>query len=263
MSMTIIYTVAAVFAVSLISLIGIFFLFLKDKALKDFSFALMSLAVGAMLGGAFLHILPEVFDELPENTVSFAVLFGIFSFFLLEKVLHWHHSHDAHSIEENSELCESCNERLPKTVKPLGKMVIFSDALHNILDGALIASAFILSPSAGFAATLAVLLHEIPQEIADFGVLLHAGYSKTKAMLFNFLSALTAFLGAGLVFVAQNFVESAMPVFSAFAAGSFLYIAMSDLIPELHKKQKGLGLFVQIIIVALGVFLMWLLKLFE
>ncbi len=263
MSITIIYTVAAVFAVSLVSLVGIFFLFLKDKTLKEFSFTLMSLAVGAMLGGALLHILPEVFEELPENTVSFAVLLGIFSFFLLEKVLHWHHSHDTHSIEEDSDLCASCNEKLSQNVKPLGKMIIFSDALHNILDGALIASAFLLSPGAGFAATIAVLLHEIPQEIADFGVLLHSGYSKTKAMLFNFLSALSAFLGAGLVFVAQSFAEAAMPVFSAFAAGSFLYIAMSDLIPELHKKQSTMEIVKQIIIIVIGISLMWVLKFFE
>ncbi len=258
---TFIYIFASILLVSLVSLVGIFFLFLKDRTLKEVSFIFISLAVGALLGGAFLHILPEIYREIPENRVSFAVLLGIFSFFMLEKVLHWHHDHNAHSIE--NERCATCNEGLPSKPKPLGKMIIFSDALHNILDGALIASAFMLNPSAGFAATAAVLLHEVPQEIADFGVLLHAGFSKLKAMLFNFLSALTAFLGAGIVIFAQEFADKSMPLFSAFAAGSFLYIAMSDLIPELHKKKHGSELALQFFVITLGVLLMWLLKLFE
>ena len=260
-TITMFYIFASILVVSLVSLVGIFFLFLKDETLKELSFTFISLAVGALLGGAFLHILPEVYKEAPENKVSFAILLGIFSFFLLEKVLHWHHSHSAHAIE--NERCASCNESLPDKPKPLGKMVIFSDALHNILDGALIASAFALSPNAGLAATLAVLLHEVPQEIADFGVLLHAGFSKLRAMLFNFLSALTAFLGAAMVIFAQEFTSKSMPLFSAFAAGSFLYIAMSDLIPELHKKQRCSELALQILVISLGIFLMWLLKVLE
>ncbi len=261
MTITIFYIFASILIVSLVSLVGIFFLFLKDETLKELSFTFISLAVGALLGGAFLHILPEVYKEVPGNQVSFAILLGIFSFFMLEKVLHWHHDHNAHSIE--NERCATCNESLPNKPRPLGKMVIFSDALHNILDGALIASAFILSPAAGLAATAAVLLHEVPQEIADFGVLLHAGFSKLKAMIFNFLSALTAFLGAGIVIFAQEFADKSMPLFSAFAAGSFLYIAMSDLIPELHKKKRGSELVLQFSVILLGVLFMWILKLFE
>ncbi len=258
MTITIFYIFASVLLISLVSAIGIFFLFLREKTLQTTTSALLALAVGALLGGAVLHLLPEVFESKHTETAAEFVLLGIFSFFILEKVLHWHHNHKAHSIQD--EKCVTCGQNLESEVKPLGKMVIFSDMLHNALDGAVVAGAFMINPMSGIAATIAVLLHEIPQEIADFGVLLHAGYSKGKAILFNFASSLTAFLGAALVIFAKDFVDKSIVLFSAFAAGSLLYIAMSDLIPELHQKHKSKELFVQFTMIALGITIMFALK---
>ncbi len=261
MTITVFYIFASILAVSLVSVVGIFFLFLKDRILREFNIALLGLAVGALLGGALLHLIPELFEEGPSTSNSLFILLGIFAFFFLEKFMHWHHSHSTHAIEDRS--CKSCQKELPEKPKPLGTMVIYSDALHNMLDGVLISSAFLLSTEAGLATTLAVLLHEIPQEIADFGVLLHAGYSKLKAILYNFLSALSAFLGAFLVLFAQSWTESVLPLLSAFAAGSLLYIAMSDLIPELHEHKKIKDAALQFGMIAVGVFIMLALKFLE
>ena len=255
------YIFASILLVSLVSLVGIFFLFMKENSLKELNFVLIGLSVGALLGGAFFHIIPEVYSKHTSATTSFAILFGIFAFFFLEKILHWHHSHSLHPIENNE--CKSCGEKLPSKTSPIGPMIIVSDGLHNMLDGVLIASSFILSTEAGIATTIAVLLHEIPQEIGDFGVLLHSGYSKAKAMFLNFLSALTAFLGAILVFAANEFLDKYMFIFTAFAAGSLLYIAMADLIPELHKKNKATDVFGQFAMIILGMGLMYSLTLIE
>ncbi len=257
---TIILTFVSVLLVSLVSLVGIFLLFLKKRTLEELNFLLVSLAVGSLLGGAFFHLLPDVFRNENANIAAF-VLLGIFAFFALEKILHWHHSHEAHAIKENEEkiICENCNENIETKgdKKHLGSMVIFSDALHNFLDGALIAISFLTSPAAGVATTISVFLHEIPQEVGDFGVLLHSGFSKGKAMLYNFLSALTALLGASLVFVNKSISDSAMPYLTAFAAGSLLYIAMADLVPELHKQEKSKFILLQFVFIFIGIILMY------
>ena len=249
------YIFASVLAVSAISIIGIFFIFLKTNRLKDITFTLVGVSVGSLLGGAFFHLLPEIFTAGSNSNleVSSAILLGIFTFFTLEKIIHWRHTHKIHSLNEAS--CEGCDE----SQAHIGYMILFSDALHNILDGALIAIAFMVSIPAGIATTIAVMLHEIPQEIADFGVLLHAGLSKVKALMYNFLSAITAFWGAGLVLVYNDIIDKYINIFTAFAAGSLMYIAMADLVPELHKKNKGVYIFTQILSVSVGIFIMFML----
>ncbi len=260
MTITAVYIFASIFVVSLVSLVGVFFLFLKESILKEFTKLLIGLSVGALLGGASFHLLPEIFRS--ENPIiSASLLFGIFAFFFLEKLLHWHHDHSVHSLQKEN--CPACNKIANEHKKPLGKMVVFSDALHNALDGALIASAFLVNPTAGLATTLAVLLHELPQEIADFGVLLHSGFSKTKAMALNFISALSAFLGAGFVILFKDLSNVSIPYFTAFAAGSLLYIAMADLIPELHKHRKPKDVFTQFCMVSTGVLIMFAITLLE
>ncbi len=261
MSIIIFYILSSVLLVSAISLLGIFFIFIKDRLLKEITFLLISLAVGALLGGATLHLLPDIFSKESNDSLAIALLFGVFSFFTLEKFLHWHHEHSVHAIK-NTE-CTSCGKQLNTHPEPLGHMVLFSDALHNLLDGALIAAAFFVSPSAGVATTIAMLLHEIPQEIADFGILLHAGFTKTRALLFNFISALTAFIGAIMVIFAKEWSERTIPYFTAFAAGSLLYIAMADLIPELHKQKSKLHLLKQMLMILFGILLMLALKMLE
>lgn len=232
-------SVLAVLAVSCISLVGLFSLSFKEGLLRKFLFLLVSLAVGALLGDAFIHLLPEAFAEAGATATSMFVLAGILSFLMLEKFLHWHHSHGENTSEEHGR------------VHPLGRLVIVSDSVHNFVDGIAIGAAFLISPEIGIATTIAIALHEIPQEIGDFGLLLHAGYSRAKALVFNFLSALTAFAGIGVAFWMADTSEVLIPLVAAFAAGNFIYIALADLVPELHKTQgakRGIAQFVVILV---------------
>jgi len=249
MSEIALYTLLSVFAVSAISLIGIFFISLNASKLKRFLLFFVGIAIGALLGDALIHLLPEAGREIgPENAALWALV-GIFIFFVLEKVLHWHHHHGIHQGETLEE-CEDCDDK----VKPFGVLTIVSDGLHNVIDGVIIAAGFLISIEVGIATTIAVALHEIPQEIGDFGVLLHAGFSKTQALIANFASGLSALIGAGLVLFIGTSVEGAVPILSAVAAGSFIYIAMADLIPELHEHEQTP--FMQVAAIAIGVAIM-------
>ena len=214
----------SVLAISLVSLIGLFGLSLKERLLKSSLFALVSLAVGALLGDAFIHLIPEAFEEgTSALSVSLAVIGGVLAFFVIEKVLHWHHHQGIEDVEH--------------ATRPVGKLILVSDSFHNFIDGIIIGASYLVSPEVGVATTIAVILHEIPQEIGDFGVLIHAGYSRAKALWFNFLSALFAIAGAILVFVVGNAVEGIVALMVPIAAGGFIYIALSDLIPELHNQE--------------------------
>lgn len=233
-------------AVSLVSLLGIVSLQIKKEFLQKVTFVLVSFAVGALLGDAFIHLIPEAFEELGLGSgASLLVLAGILLFFLLEKVIRWHHCHDF-----------DCHDHK----KPVAYMNLVGDGVHNLLDGMIIASSYALGFEVGLATTIAVLFHEIPQEMGDFGVLIHGGFSISKALLFNLISALVAFIGAILVIVigqqSHEFHLYLLPI----AAGGFLYIASSDLIPELHKQKSTL---VQVVFILLGITVMYLLTLVE
>ncbi len=243
------YTFASVLGVSLISLVGVLLLSFREDLLRRYVFIFISLAVGALLGDAFIHLIPEAFEEA-ENPmiVSILIIGGIFSFFVLEKFLHWHH----HG-EDMDEL----------DIHPVGKLILFSDGVHNFLDGIIIAASFMVSVPVGIATTIAVILHEIPQEVGDFAVLLHSGYTKRRALCLNFLSALTALLGAIVFFVIGDMAESLAAYFLPIAAGGFIYIAVADLIPELHKTKKIRHSVAQLGAVGLGVFAMIALTFFE
>ncbi len=236
-----IHALLSVFFVSLASLVGIFTLSLKEDVLRKYVFLLVSLAVGALLGDAFIHLIPEAFEGGNPLQVSLLIITGIVSFFVLEKFLHWHHHED------------DTNEY---TVHPVGKLVLFSDGVHNFIDGVLIGVSFMVSIPVGIATTVAIILHEIPQEIGDFAVLLHAGYTRKKALWLNFLSALTAVFGTLLAFVfgenSVGFIDSILPI----AAGGFIYIAVADLIPELHKTKEVKHSVSQLFALILGVVLM-------
>lgn len=245
----ILYSLVSVIIVSLISLVGVFTLSLKDAVLKKYVFVFVSLAVGALLGDAFLHLIGESFETLGDPLlISGLVLSGILVFFILEKFLHWHHH--GRDVEE---CCKTHH---------LGKMILVSDGLHNMIDGLIIGASYMVSIPAGIATTIAVMLHEIPQEIGDFAVLLHAGYSRKRALWLNFLSALTAVAGLALAIILGSFIDIFTNYFLPFAAGGFIYIAMSDLVPELHKEAHSWQYnFVQIGMVMLGIGLMALLLL--
>jgi len=207
---------------------------------------LVSLSVGALLGGAFLHLLPELLEEGILKELFIFVLGGILLFFVLEKFVFWHHCHHA----EHEHLCFTY-------------MNLVGDAVHNLLDGILLAGAFLIDINTGFATTIAVLLHEVPQEIGDFGVLLKGGFSKKKALFANFLTALTAFIGAGLALLFNSLIVGIIPILVAVAAGGFIYIAGTDLIPELHKNPKISESVLQLLFILIGIGLMFALTLIE
>ena len=230
---TTIYTLASVGIVSVISLVGVFALSLQEAFLRRILFFLVSLSAGALFGDALIYLIPESFEStLSPEYSSFYILAGIIVFFVFEKLLRWRHIHGA----EGEDLKEGIDP-LHAHKKPVGTLVLVSDGIHNFIDGIIIGASYFVSIEVGIATTIAIILHEIPQEIGDFAILLHAGWSKGKALLVNFLSALSAFLGAALVIVIGAAAEQFIPAAVAFAAGSFLYIAGSDLIPELHKTS--------------------------
>ncbi len=236
------YTLSSVILVSLISFIGVFSLSIKEELLRKYIFIFISIAVGALLGDAFIHIIPEAFQvSLNPILTGTLIIAGLFFFFILEKFLHWHHHED--DTDENH-------------THPMGKLILFSDGIHNFMDGIIIGASFLVSPAIGIATTLAVILHEIPQEIGDFAVLLHSGYTKTRALWLNFLSALASVLGAIVVLMVGQAAEMALTWFLPMAAGGFIYIAVADLIPELRKTKEAKHSALQIAAVILGVLMM-------
>lgn len=239
---TYIYALLGVIVISLVSLVGVFFLSVKEEIMRRYLSLFVSLAVGALLGDAFIHLIPEAFENsINSLATSLLIVLGIIIFFIMEKFMHWHHHED-----DTSE----------HTIHPVGKLVLFSDGVHNFIDGAIVGISFLVSIPLGFATTLAVMLHEIPQEMGDFAVLLHAGYSRKRALWLNFLSALTAILGVFFAFwlgsSGENFISWVIPL----AAGGFIYIAVADLIPELHKTKKIKYSFLQLCALIVGVILM-------
>ena len=251
--MAIIYTLISVLIISLISIIVVLPVFFKKKISDSFLLMLMSLSVGALLGGVFLHLLPEASSEGGFTfALAINVLLGFLVFFILEKLIHHHH---------HEQCIKNPNQAGHGHAYHLAPLNLIGDSVHNLLDGLVIAGAYMVSVPLGIATTLSVIFHEIPQEIADFGVLLYSGYSKMKALLFNFLSAATAILGAILGLVLASKINGFTNFIIPFAAGTFLYIAGSNLVPELHKHCKIKDMFVHLFFIVLGIGIMVLLGL--
>ncbi|MEM2995413.1 MAG: ZIP family metal transporter [Candidatus Bathyarchaeia archaeon] len=232
----------SVTTVSLMSLTGIIFIGLKEELFKRVLMVLVGFSSGTLLGSAFLDLLPESTAEM-ENEAFYYVLFGIVVFFALEKFLYWRHCHE-----------EEC---------PIHMFVylnIVGDGIHNFIDGMVIAATYLVGGyHLGFATTLAVIFHEIPQEIGDYGVLIYGGLSKRKALSYNFVSAVTAVLGAIATYLLKQ-VQNIEALLVPFAAGGFIYIAATDLIPELHKKTRASASIIQLFTILLGIGLMACLK---
>jgi len=237
------YTLASVFLVSIVSLIGIVTVFFGEKKLNNVLRLFVSFSVGALLGDAFIHLIPEAFDR-GGVSVSFSILAGIITFFILERLIQWHHCHEVG--------CEEHGHALPY-------VILTGDGLHNFIDGIIIGASYLVSIPVGVATTLAVIFHEIPQEIGDFGTLLYGGFSKAKALLWNFLSALTSVAGAVMVLLVSSQFESVTKILVPFAAGGFIYIATADMIPELHKHRahKFSETFIQVFFFVLGIAIMY------
>jgi len=242
------YSIISVVAVSLISLVGILALLLRSD-IKNITFLLVSFAVGGLFGDAFIHLLPESFGEMDNNlAVALYVLLGIMIFFVLEKVLRWRHDHA--SVSE-------------KHIHPVVTMNLVGDAVHNMIDGMVIGASYLVSIPLGLTTTLAIVLHEIPQEMGDFGILIYGGLSVKKALMFNFLSALTAIIGTVLSLVIGPHVQGYTTALIPITAGGFIYIAGTDLLPELHRDVKISRSLLQFALVVLGIGIMAVLVLFE
>jgi len=223
MSPLILSLISAV-GIALLSIIGIITLAFKEKVVNKILLWFVSFSAGALLGGAFFHLLPEAIEKYGEPINIFKyTLVGLCLFFVLERVLRWHHCHK-HGCEVHS--------------RHLGQMNLIGDAFHNLIDGIIIFSAFSVSTVLGGTVLLSIALHEIPQEIGDFGVLLYAGYKKSKALLLNLISATTVIMGVLLGYFLINHIENLNNFLLPLAAGGFIYIATSDLIPELHREKE-------------------------
>ncbi|MDD5433322.1 MAG: ZIP family metal transporter [Candidatus Pacebacteria bacterium] len=248
------YILLSTFLVSLISFVGALSLFFKDKLLNKILLVLVALSAGALIGGAFLHLLPEAIETAGIKNILKVFIFtllGFCLFYILEEFIKWHHHHS---------MCHTGEDYCDKGIKPFSYLILFSDGLHNFLDGLIIAGSFVVSPVSGLATTLAVALHEIPQELGDFGVLIYGGFKKGKALLFNFLSAFLAVLGGLVGFFLAEKIGNKIVYLLPFAAGNFIYIACSDLIPEIKKDfplKKAFGYFCVFI---LGILLMLFMK---
>jgi zinc and cadmium transporter len=247
------YTLLSVLLVSLVSLVGLFALSQDPGRLRRLQLYLVSLAAGSLLGGAVLHLLPEAVDRLGTGMpFSLYLLAGFFGFFLLEKLLWFHHHGTAHAGEEAG----AGAEKGRRAAHPVVAMILLGDGVHNFLDGMVIAAAYLVHPGVGLVTTLAVVLHEVPQEIGDFGILVHGGLSVRRAVFLNFLSATTSILGAVLTLWIGSRVEGLQGPLITITAASFIYIAAADLIPELHRTREPRQSLMQVLMIGLGLGLM-------
>ncbi len=231
----------AVVAISVLSFAGALTLSLGPARLRGVLPALVAMAVGALLGDVFLHLLPEAVEHAGGFTPALSgwVLAGLLGFFLIESVMHWHH----HG--------EDLGDHAAGHVHPIAWMNLLGDLLHNVIDGMLVAGAWLVSTELGLAVTVAVALHEIPQEFGDFGVLLHAGMTPRRALALNFLCALGAVLGAVIVLLLGHGFDVEHQIVPL-AAGGFLYVACADLVPELRRRSTGRHLWITVLAVAAG-----------
>ena len=226
---------------SAISLIGVFFLSIRRSILTRFMSSLVSFAAGALMAAAFLELLPEALEMADNNVLVLSyALVGVLVFFVIEQFLLWSHCHHGK--------CE---------VHSFSYLILLGNSVHNFVYGVIIAASFLVSIPAGITTSLAIIFHEIPQEVGDFSVLLFGGLSRKRALVYNFLSALTAFAGAILAYYFRDVVALSNQYLLAFAAGGFIYIASADLLPELHKERVPVRSLAQFMSLLVGVLLIW------
>jgi len=226
--------------ISFISFVGLLVLVFKEKLLNKILLGLVALSAGALIGGAFLHLIPESLELAKQFNIFIYLLIGFILFFLIEKILYWRHCH-----------------KIKCPVHTFAYMNLIGDFAHNLIDGLIIAASFIVSIPLGIATSIAVALHEIPQELGDFGVLIYGGFNKFKAITLNFIVALTAIIGGIAGYYLARLTEQVTIFLLPFAAGGFIYIAASDLIPEIRKqKEKGKSI-LTFLIFLLGIAIMF------
>ncbi|MFH1582659.1 MAG: ZIP family metal transporter [bacterium] len=237
------YIIAATLLISLGALIGVFSLAARKESIEKIILFLVSLSAGTLMGGAFLHLLPEALEGMPAEEVFGIVLFSFILFFLVEKIFHWRHCHEG-----------DCG------IHSFGPINLIGDSIHNFIDGLIIAATFLVDINLGIATTIAIAFHEIPQEIGDFGVLLHAGYKKVKALALNYFVALTVVVGGITGYFISFSLDDLIVKLLPFAAGGFLYISTSDLIPEIRKETGLKRSLISFFFFLIGILIMYITK---
>jgi zinc and cadmium transporter len=248
MNFSILFSFIGIGFVVALSFLGFLFFGLKAEKLKKVLMVLVSFSAGALMGDAFFHLLPETIGSSGGENINIYlfIVFGIIAFFVLEKIVHWRHCHIPTSKEHPHEL---------------GIMNLVGDGLHNFLDGLIITGSFLIDFNLGMATVVAVIAHEVPQKIGDFGILIYAGYSKMKAVFLNFLFSLISFAGGLTALFLMN--NSDLLLFlNSFTAGSFIYIAVADLLPEMKKDPSLANSLIQLISIFFGLGMMLLFKLY-
>lgn len=235
--MIVFYSLASVIAVSLLSLLGAALISIQRKTLEKIITYSLALSSGVLLGSTFFELLPEGVALLPDGVFTWTLI-GFISFFCLEKLIQWHHHVEGRHVHKD---------------KPLAYLTLLGDGIHNFTDGAVIAASYLVSIPLGITTTLAIIAHEVPHELSDFLILIHGGFSNKRALFFNFLSATTAILGTVLVLAVSSQFADLDRYLVPFAAGNFLYIAASDLIPELLTKRHGTISVLQVIMMIVGI----------
>ena len=242
--MTLFYIILATLAGGLLSVLAATLLALP--LINRLAPRMVAFSIGVLLAASFLDLLPEASERLSPETLGATVLFGLLCFFLLEKLAIWRHDH--------SHQGSNCGP------SPTGMMIVIGDGVHNFVDGILIAAAFVQDPALGVATATAVIAHEIPQELGDFLVLIHSGYSRAKAIAFNLLSSLATLLGGLLAYFALSSLQEWVPTMLALAAASMIYVAVADLIPGLHKRTGLRATLQQVLLIGLGVASIWVVR---
>lgn len=227
---------------ALLGFVGVFSLWISKQDMKKLAGVLTAFAAGSLLGGAFIHLLPESMEGLPVDEVLLLALGGFVLFIFLEVYVHWHH-------------CKDCD------IHPFSYVVLAGDAVHNFLGGLVLAASYFVSIPLGIATLIAIIAHELPQQLGIFGVLIKGGVERNKAILYSFASQSTIVLGALIGYLLSGTIEGIAMFLVPFAAGNFIYIAAADLIPEMHKSE-GLDAIKNIIVFFLGVGMMWALKIY-
>ena len=228
--------------VSITSMSGLFALWIEPERLQRIIPYLVALAVGVLLGDAFIHLIPDAVKRQGSiSTVCLTTLLGMFLFFVLEKLVRWRHDHHINIPGQQND------------IRPIAKMNLMGDTVHNFVDGILIGGSFLVDPVLGFTTTLAIIAHEIPQEIGDVGALVYGGYSPAKAVLYNFYCSLTVVAGVVFALFFSQLAESSLIFLLPIAAGGFIYIAATDMIPALHEHSTITNLLGQTAIFGLGI----------
>ncbi|WP_455367397.1 ZIP family metal transporter [[Eubacterium] cellulosolvens] len=247
-----VYSIIVVIGISCLSLIGVLALVLKENLLDNILFYLVSFASGAILGAAYFDLIPEALELIEVESAIVFIALGFVLFYLLERVVYWYHGHG--HIERDQIKVSEVDERAG--VKSFTYLNLIGDGVHNLIDGMVIGASFALSITTGIVASIAVMFHELPQEIGDFAILVYGGIQRLKALMWNFIVSLTAILGVIIVHAIFRSTQL-VGILVGFAGGAFIYLSAAELIPELQKEKKLHKSVIQFILFIIAMIFIW------